>query len=125
MQDPSWTPVGKTKIGDVDTNKVGTQSFGLPEIIPKAAREVLVYVSLQVGHTTPHDVHDDIKIFTVDGSNEYAQYIVIHTYRQDAWVTNSNNMWFPITNKREIAVAMPQSFDRVRVHFDLSVIGYR
>ena len=125
MQDPKWIPVSKTRLAEVDTSKVGTQSFGLPEIIPQGAREVLIYASLQVGNSNPHDVHDDIKIFTVDGSNEYAQYIAIHTYRQNAWVTNSSNMWFPVTNTREIAVAMPQIFERVHVHFYLSVIGYR
>ena len=130
IQDPKWTPVPKVKLGQVDTNQQGTQSFGLREIIPQAAREVLLYVNLQVGDSDPHDVSDDIKIFTADGSNEYAKYMAIHTYHQNAWVTNSSNMWLPITEKREISVVLPRSyktgrFDDNHVHLILSVIGYR
>lgn len=125
MQNPKWTPVPKTQIADVNTSQQGIQTFDLPkEIIPTAAQEVLVFVSLQSGHSQPHDAMDDIKIFTADESNEYAKYITIHTYRQSAWSTNSDNVWFPVTNNRKISVDMPQSF-QPNVIFVLSAIGYR
>lgn len=124
MQDPRWTSVPKKQIATVDLSKLGEQNFGFGEYIPTAAKEVLVYVNLQVGNSNPHDVRDDIKIFTKDGANEYAQYMAIHTYNQNAWVTNSNNMWFPVTEVREVGVHMPKSF-KDNVGLTISVIGYR
>ena len=125
MQNPKWTPVPKTQIADVNTSQQGIQTFDFPkEIIPTAAQEVLIFVSLQSGNSEPHDARDDIKIFTADESNEYAKYITIHTYRQNAWSTNSDNVWFPVTNNRKISVDMPQGF-QPNVIFVLSAIGYR
>lgn len=125
MQDPRWTPVSKKRLAKVDVTKSGNQCFDLGGNIAASAKEVLIFVSLQVGHTEPHDQIGDVKIFTVDGCNEYAQYMTIHTYKQSAWVTSSDNMWFPVTENRQVVVDLPMCFVDNHIHLNLYIIGYR
>ena len=126
MQNPKWIPIEPNRLSPaVDVTKTGNQYFNLGTNIPTSAKEVLVYVSLQVGHTEPHDKWGDIKIFTADDCNEYAQYMTIRTYRQNAWVTNSDNMWFPVTDRRQVVVNLPHCFVDNHIHLRLYVIGHR
>ena len=56
IQDPKWTPIPKINLEKVNINEQGTQCFGLREIIPQTAREVLLYVVLSfVSYETMQD----------------------------------------------------------------------
>ena len=113
----------KEEIGNVDMSKPGNQTFGLGAAIPVSAKEVLIYVNLQLG-SCDSQVIEDIKIFTHDGNYEYAKYISLRSYTQIAWNTNSENMWFPITMNKIIQVYWPTAVTG-HASFTLSVIGYR
>ena len=129
MQNPKWTPVPKEDLGRVNMTKLGYQYFDLnrsgKDVVASSAKEVLIFVSLQVGNTMPHDKPGDIKIFTAEEGKEYAQYMTIRTYKQEAWVTNTENMWFPVTKNRQVVVDLPMRFEEEHIHLNLYIIGYR
>ena len=84
-----WIPIEKQEIAKINVEKLEVQNYGFGGTIPYSAKEILIYVKLAVGISRPANVSEDIKIFTTDGTFEYAKYIALHTYEQEAWNTNS------------------------------------
>ncbi len=118
-----WTSVPLTKIGQVNFRASGICIYDIPELIPNNAKEVLVYVYAQVGHSRPTST-THIKVYTEDRGNEYAKYIGFRTFRQDARNTNSDNLWFPMPANRKVNLEILDTYEGHTFVF-VYVIGYR
>ena len=120
----TWTSVPLTQIGYTQFRSVGTLSYAIPNIIPDDAKEVLVYVSTFVGNSGPSSLISHLKIFTEIEENDYVKYVGIRTYPQDAWISNSDNLWFPMPSNRRVHVQVPNAHTSY-IDGYFYVIGYR
>ena len=77
----------------------------IPDIIPDTAAQFLVYGTIYCGKiSVATTILSDIEIYvTIDGKN-LAQHLFVIGYDQDAYNTNSDNMWFPMPSNRKIYV---------------------
>ncbi len=120
----TWTSVPLTQIGSSTFRHSGTLSYEIPAVIPSDAKEVLVYANFQHGTSGPSDRISHFKIFTEDGVHDYAKYITLHAYGQNAWNTNSDNLWFPMPSNRRVNLNVPNVLNG-NIYGTLYVIGYR
>ena len=102
----NWTSVTKTHIGSSNLRHVSTITFTIPNIIPSDAKEVLIFVSVESGRARNGHAQD-LKIFTQIGSTRYEKYLTVLAYPQEAWNTNSDNMWFPMPPNRRVYLTVP------------------
>ena len=119
-----WTPLGKTRLGYINTETTGTQAFHLPARVPNTATEVLLFVDVVSGLTSPGE-HSHVKIYTLNNGVHYAKYVAVHTYRQLAVYVNSDNIWLPLFASRTIYVQVPSRHNRQNMHISIDIIGYR
>ena len=126
----TWTPVPMTVFGDINFQQTGVLVFPIPSEIPSTAYEILVYAVVYAGNTRPKVHHDYIRIYTQEKSRQYAEapvqyskYLGFAIYEQDAWSTNSENMWFPLTTDRQLYVEVYNAYDG-NIEFSVSAIGY-
>ena len=122
----TWTPVAKTPISPAEgltLENATTFNFQIPDIIPLAAREFMVYGIVKCG-TAHLQRAGDIILYVMHNGLQFEKFLYMHSYEQAAWNTNSDNMWFPMPADRllhvEITVAIPGT---CRALF--STIGYR
>ena len=120
----TWTSVPMTEIGSFDLQHTGTLAYDIPSVIPDGAWEVLVLATAHAGCAGPNDCVHYIKIYTQENSDHYEKYVVVKSYNQDAWSTNSDNLWFPITSDRKIFVEFTTDHSG-RMNFTLHAIGHR
>ena len=120
----NWTSVPLTRIGSPDMHGSGTLAYDIPSVIPNSAKELLVYVSAQVGSSGPRADTQDIKLYTQQDTHQYEKYIFIVTYTQEAYNTNSDNLWFPMTTERKFFVELPSAHTGWLFLF-IYAIGYR
>ena len=118
-----WTPVAKTEFGNSDINTATTLSYTIPNIIPNSARAVLIYPTTRCGYSNA-DIGADLSYYVVVNGTRYEHFLHMHAYRQDAYNTNSDNMWFPMPSNRLLYVGVPITFPN-NCHTFVSVIGYR
>ena len=97
--------------------------YDIPDTIPSASKELLVYVSVGSGDSSP-GIDNHIKIYTQIGDNRYEKYLYTKTWNQNAVNTNSDNMWFPMPRSRFIYLTVPTA-DGVNIGVNLFAIGYR
>jgi hypothetical protein len=119
----TWTSVPKTNIGNSNLQHASTVSFTIPSVIPSTAREVLIHAGVFSGYTNRGPDHD-LKFFTQIGTTRYEKYLLVYSYPQLAYNTNSDNMWFPMPLNRRIHLAVPTAHGPdagVRLY----AIGYR
>ena len=119
----TWTSVVPTRIGWSTLRHTGTLTFTIPSIIPNSATEVFVFVNVKSGLSSS-EVHQTLKIYTLDNAQEYAQYMHSVGYPQEAWNTNSDNMWFPMPANRRIYLQIFAAHG-TSVSAELQAIGYR
>ena len=122
--DPTWTSIPIGHFGGSNLQSAGTTSFVIPSSIPDSAKEVLVYAEIETGGSGPSDVVSRLQLYTEEGSKRYEQYILVHTYNNRAWNTNSDNMWFPLMINRRLYLQNPNAHTG-RVSIAVYVIGYR
>ena len=112
-------------IDDLDrTFYPSTLAYDIPSIIPSSAKEVLVLVSVRVGQSGPTNRVQCIEIYTEENGQQYEQYICIISYHHSAVITNSDNMWFPMTSGRQVFVKLSTSHTG-DLKLALHAIGYR
>ena len=119
-----WTPVNKTEIGRADLNTATTLSYSISSIIPSTAREVLVYPTVLCGNSEPGNSGADIAYYVEVNGVRYENFLYMHGYPQNAYNTNSDNMWFPMPSNRMVYVKVPVPFPQFCYTY-VSVIGYR
>ena len=120
----NWTSVQLTRIASFYLRHTGTLAYDIPNIIPITAKEVLVLADVQVGTSGPSNRQHYIKIYTQQGSQQYEKYITLKSYGHNAWNTNSDNLWFPMTSSRQVFVELTSAHTG-SIIFTLHVIGYR
>ena len=120
----NWTSVPMTHIGDINFKQVSTLHYPIPAVIPSSANEVMVYAVIQVGDSGPNTAHDHVKIYTQEKDRQYSKYLGFATYHQNAWSTNSENMWFPMTTDRRLFVQV-YTVHTNRIVLSIAAIGYR
>ena len=121
----NWTSVTRTKIGNSSLSDTGSKAFDIPDIIPSNAKEILALVVVQVGNTDPQGRSQFIKIYTQQDSERYEKYVYIVAYRQNALVTNTENLWFPLTSNRLIYLDVSYVYTGSVNFVSLEAIGYR
>ena len=119
----NWTSVPITLFGDATLNQADTLSFTIPTIIPTNAKEVLFHIGVLTGDDGDDGPLQNVRIFTQIGLNTYDKYLMLHAYPQNAYNTNSDNMWFPMPPNRRIFLALATA-TRGSVA-QISAIGYR
>ena len=120
----NWTSVTMTSIGSSNLRQTGTVAYDIPSVIPSNAKEVLVLADVQIGTSGPLDRTHYIKIYTEENQRQYENYIVLHSYNHNAWNTNSDNLWFPMTSGRQVFVKLTYAHTG-NIGIDLHAIGYR
>ena len=120
----NWTSVYTNFFVNVGFQEASTRAFHIPSVIPSTAREVLVYAVVQVGKTGPHFVWDFVQLYTQEKSVQYTKLLGFAIYGQDAWSTNSENMWFPMTTDRQLYVQMYNAYTG-HIFLYVAAIGYR
>ena len=121
----NWTSVPLTSIGSTNLRQSGTLAYDIPSVIPSSAKEVLVLVSAQAGHSAPNDGYF-IKIYTQQNQRQYEKYILLRSHNQNAWNTNSDNLWFPMTTGRQVFVELTSAHSITgTIAVYLHAIGYR
>ena len=119
----NWTSVPLTSIGTSNIKHAQTLSFTIPSVIPSSAREVLVHAGVFSG-TSNRGPYHDIKVFTQIGTTRYEKYLLLYSWNQDAYNTNSDNMWFPMPPNRRVYLTVPAAHgDNAGAR--LFAIGYR
>ena len=104
----TWTSVSRVLIGSSDIQTAATYSYTIPNSIPNEAKEVLVLAVGRQGYSS-RDIDTYLKIYTLEGSSHYEQYIYMHSYDQSAYNTVSDNLWFPMTSNRRIYLQVPNT----------------
>ena len=118
-----WASVPMTSIGSSNLQHAATFSHTIPNVIPSTAREVLVHAGVYTGDSNNGPLQH-LKIFTQIETCRYEKYLLIYSYPQGAYNTNSDNMWFPMPPNRLVYLTVPNATGR---HSEvlLYVIGYR
>ena len=119
----TWTSVTATSCGTNDLRRAGTVTFAIPSVIPSTATEVLIYAGVFSG-TSNRGPYHNLKFHTMIGSKRYEKYLLIYSWNQSAYNTNSDNMWFPMPSDRKLYLTIPAAHGAnagVRVF----AIGYR
>ncbi len=122
----TWTPVNLTYIGKADfgAGTTATFHFQIPDIIPDSASEFLLYATLNCGYSDNIDMRANIIFYVERKGIRFEKFLLMHGYYQDAWNTNSDNMWFPLPADRQIHLEIvPIAFRKCSSR--LWVIGYR
>ena len=93
-------------------------------MVPSSASEVLVLASILVASSGPSPHAHYVKIYTEQDQRHYEKYILLVSYNQNAWNTNSDNLWFPMTSGRQVFVESTVAHNgTIGIH--LHAIGYR
>ena len=103
----TWTPTNKTVIAQTEFSEATTHQLSIPSVIPDTAREFLLYATVLCGYSHTNDLRADIIFYVEDGGTCYEKFLHMHTYRQSAYNTNSDNMWFPMPSNRLIHIEVP------------------
>ena len=119
----TWTSISKAYIGSTSLTYTTTHSYVIPYTVPSSAREVLIY-GIVAGGYAGNNIFQDIKIFTQEGTTRYKKYLYMHSWSQDAWNTNSDNMWFPMPSNRRILMTVSRNHGG-NGYARLYAIGYR
>ncbi len=98
----TWTFLGEIYLGALPTNAITTVSYPLSDIVPSNAKEVLIYVYVRTGDYNNPGGNLEFKIYTQEGTTEYAHYFFAHPYAQVAWSYNSDTFWLPLTSDNMI-----------------------
>ena len=120
----TWTPVIFSYIGSANFYPApSTFHFQIPSVIPHTAREFLLYAYIDCGSSV-NDIVDDIVFYVEHGGMRFEKFLRVHSWSQNAWNTNSDNMWFPMPANKQVhldvvQVTIPYCFAR------LYAIGYR
>ena len=119
----NWTSVPITSMASSDLRQTGTMAYKIPNVIPSSAKEVMILTTVHVGNCGPSERVHYIKIYTQQNSHQYAKYIVLKSWQNGAWSTNSDNLWFPMTSGRQVFVELTTAHTG-NLGMTLHAIGY-
>mmetsp|Transcript_8384 Transcript_8384/g.13773 ORF Transcript_8384/g.13773 Transcript_8384/m.13773 type:complete len:203 (+) Transcript_8384:60-668(+) len=86
-----------------------SREFVIPKDIPNKCKKILVYMTFDSGGSTP-DRYPNITIQVNAHYRVYKHYLQAHTYAQNAWAFNSDNVWLPMPKDRKITMFQSQVY---------------
>ena len=116
-----WNTIN-ADMGKIPIN-AGTHAFNLPNAVPAHAKEFLVFAWLATGFET--NGHHTYEFYAQEGGSVYVKKFYHNTYRGDAWNSNSDNFWLPVTPNRKLFVKLDNNVDPFRVDSSFYIIGWR
>ena len=93
--------------------------------VPKEAKEVFIYVTVQTGADSSGSCDVKIALWTTDGARQYKKYIYGHLYAKDCWACNSENMEFPLASDLTLFASFSGTTAPNLLGCRFYVIGYR
>ena len=123
----AWQPISRVSIGKVRLNTNEIQSFSLEDYVPSDAKEVLIFATISTGHfSNAEDKVGYMTMWTSNGPLKYEKYLSYHMYPQNAWSTNSDNMFFPVTPNKTLHLSFDTLIPEDGGKFiNVYVTGYR
>jgi hypothetical protein len=115
-------PINK-HIGGAQFDQPRIHQFSLENIVPETATQLLIYATVYSGNTYGPTVFVDISIFVYVDDKDLAQHLYITAYQQEAYNSNTDNMWFPVPSSKIIYVYVPVAVPGW-AGFRLEAIGY-
>ena len=110
-------------IGSASMNQPGTYQFSIENIVPDTATQFLIYATAYSGNTRDPTIFIDISVFVFIDEKRLTQHLFVIGYPQDAYNTNTDNMWFPVPSSKIINVQVPVGIPGIS-EFVLRAIGY-
>ena len=105
-------------------NSAQTHPFSIAGIIPDTATQFLVYATIHCGgNLVEPNVFVDVSIFVNIDGMRLSKYLEVVGYPQDAYNTNSDNMWFPVPSTMTVFVEVPYPVYGI-CRFRLTATGY-
>ncbi len=132
LENAKWTPINPVYGGPLCWPNAAGQcnpgviSTSIPSAyIPITAKEVLVYVWISRGSNGGGGGLYDFQIYTQEGSTRYTQKIKVSDNNNNgASVTNSDNLWLPVTSDFRIYVSSPSTLNG-NFNTGVEFLGYR
>ena len=69
-----------------------------------------MYATVRCGWSSSTHMEADIEYYVEVNGVRYKHYLHMYGYRQGAYNTNSDNMWFPMPSNRMLHVEVPLEF---------------
>ena len=92
--------------------------------VPDDARGILLYASLSCGGNQEHTSQvGDVAFYVLRQGVRCAKYLYMVGFPQNAYNTNSDNMWLPMPSSKVVYIDVPTKFTGY-CFFRLFVIGY-
>lgn len=108
----------------VTLNFARLYQFNVENIIPDTATQILIYAKTHCGNAyLKSAMFMDVSVFVNIDGMPLSKYLLVVGYHQDAYSTNSDDMWFPVPSNKVINVNIPKSIPGV-CNFRLIIIGY-
>ena len=88
--------MNRTSIGFSPLNTATTLDFQLPNTtFPDTVKEILLYATVRCGYSNQQPTTvTEIPFYVEENGIQYAKFLNMINYPQNAWNTNSDNMWF-------------------------------
>ena len=118
-----WRPVDKF-IGEGYLSPAQTYQYSIADAIPDTATQFLVYATINCGGNLEEpNVFVDVSVFVNIDGMRLSKYLQVVGYPQEAYNTNSDNMWFPVPSSMVINVEVPYPVYGI-CRFRLTATGY-
>eukprot|EP01084_Bolivina_argentea_P075267 136453_1 len=96
-----------THLGQIKYSK--ELEFIIPNDIPNTCKKILIYLTFESGHAS-RDIKPNITICVKANNKLYKHFFKVHTYNQNAWSFNSDNIWMPMPKDRKIIVTQTKQY---------------
>ena len=110
-------------IGSERLNHPELHQFSIANIVPDTATQFLIYATVYSGNTYGPSVFIDVSVFVYVDEKRLAQHLYVTGYQQEAYSSNTDNMWFPVPSNKLIYVQVPVGVPGY-AWFTLHAIGY-
>lgn len=117
-----WMPIDR-HIGSAKLNHPELYQFSIANIVPDTATQLLIYATVYSGNTYGPTVFTDVSVFVYIDGKRLSQHLYITGYHQEAYSSNTDNMWFPVPSDKLVYVQVPVGVPGF-AGFTLDAIGY-
>ena len=91
--------------------------------MPDTATQILIYTTAYSGNTRELSIFMDVSVFVYIDERRLSQHLSLIGYPQDAYNTNSDNMWFPVPANKIVNVEFPYGVPGIS-EVVLRAVGY-
>ena len=122
-----WNDINLHRLFELKTgDRASVKRCLVPDrLVPNEAREVLFLVVMHSGNTSqfPSSTHH-ISLYVEEAGMRYTKYLRFTSYKQDAWNSNTENMWLPMPSDRMVHVHVPIDL-KSNIRCNIFLAGYR